>query len=100
MRGLQMVMNEKKVEELIKQLRDEAEICTILVADSSGHARGALKGTTGDILNNVLNMLDDMLRQDEKNPPQICTEVIVEGLIHIVKGIEHDREMGMQSKQH
>jgi hypothetical protein len=93
-------MNEKKVEEMVKQLLDEAEICTILLSDRNGRAIGFLKGTTGDILNNVLNMLDDAIRQDIQNPPRKCAEVIVEGLIRIVERIEHDREMGMQSKQH
>lgn len=93
-------MNEKKVKDLIGQLRNEVKTCAIMVSDNDGYAMGAMRGTSIDILDNVMALIDDMIRQDGQNSPQKYAEAIARGVLDILERIEHDREMGMQSKQH
>lgn len=95
-----MVMNKKKVKDLIDQLRNEVKTCAIMVSDNDGYTMGAMRGTSIDILDNVMALIDDMIRQDDQTSPQKYAEAIARGVLDILERIEHDREMGMQSKQH
>ena len=85
-------MDENKVKELIAQLRKEAKTCIIIVKDSSGDSLGAVKGSTVDFFDNVLAMVEAVLRKDTRIPPREHVGKIVTELLFIVKMIEHEKE--------
>ena len=85
-------MDENKVKELIAQLRKEAKTCIIIVKDSSGCSLGAVKGSTIDVFNNVLAMVDTVMRKDTHVPPREHVRQIVTGLRLIAERIEHDKK--------
>ena len=78
-------MDENKVKELIAQLRKEAKTCIIITKDSSGRSLGAVKGSTIDVFNSVLAVVDTVMRKDPHVP-------LVTGLRLIAERIEHDKK--------
>ena len=92
-------MNKKKVKDLIDQLRNEVKTCAIIVSDGNGYVMERMQGTTIDLLKHTIILLEDVIMEGKPNSPRECVEVIISKLLRVLERIEHDREMGMQSKQ-
>lgn len=91
-------MDKNKVKNLIDELRNEVRTCAIIVSDGNGHVMERMRGTPIDLLNHTMTLLEDVIMEGKPNSPRECVEVIISKLLDILERIEHDREMGMQSK--
>lgn len=85
-------MDKDKVNNLIDELRNEVRTCAIIVSDGNGHVMERMRGTTIDLLNHTMTLLEDVIRGGKPNSPRECVEVIISKLLRVLERMEHDKK--------